>query len=332
MVRDITIMMQRAGYALGVRFKAIKQDPRIERAEARGDGTDRGASRQGGSDWSLIGDVPSSIMSPFTWYRRFMAFFPNGRNPTDPFFLSRDQVRPYTYTAAMSDLKKMLARVGDDVDFGLHGLRVEGYNRAKETVGEELTVAHGRWRSTAHLRYERFSSSQVLSLSSMMMGVESPYGDASVVAAQGRLDRQEVVRGSPGRAAAAAGGAGSSNDPLEPQEEGREERAASSPDTADRAVQAEPLAVTARRVEEERVARRQAAAVQQGRSVARGGSSPGSRVAPDHPLPVAMGSLVSEAVSPVVTRSRARRTGSGGRGGRGAGPSSPRSGPSSSRS
>ena len=37
--------------------------------------------------------------------------------------------------------------------YGLHSLRVEGYNLALRGVGRELTVAHGRWESDAHERW-----------------------------------------------------------------------------------------------------------------------------------------------------------------------------------
>ena len=100
-------------------MKAKKQDGNIERPEARGDGSDpagegRGASRRGGADWSYIGDVPGSILSPFKWYRLLMSFYEGPRDPTEPFFLSRDRVRPYTYAAASADLNMYLTEVSPE--------------------------------------------------------------------------------------------------------------------------------------------------------------------------------------------------------------------------
>ena len=90
-------------------------------------------------------------------------------------FLARDQRRPYTYNAFMVDLRLFLARVGTDLNFGPHGIRVEAYNRSKETNGEDLTVAHGLWKSSAHHRYRRFSMLTVAAVPANMVGAENPY-------------------------------------------------------------------------------------------------------------------------------------------------------------
>eukprot|EP00966_Prymnesium_polylepis_P312892 7230479-Prymnesium_polylepis.1 len=112
-------------------------------------------------------------MCPVDWAMRLQAFH-NRRDPQSPYFLSRDQRRPYTYGAALSDFKARQLRVGvaeGDLS-GLHGLRVAGYNLTKRGLGEELTVAHGLWRSTAHRRYERFAMSQILRIPSVIAGAD----------------------------------------------------------------------------------------------------------------------------------------------------------------
>lgn len=168
MVRDLVFRCITGIWVLAVRFKAIKQDPRIERPAARGDGSDRGASRRGGSDWSYIGDVPGDTLSPFLWYRRLMGFYDGPREETAPFFMASDRTRPYTYTAAHGDLKRLIRRVQVDDDFGLHGLRVEGYNRAKSAVGEDLAVAHGGWKPGSNSRYDRFNLRSVFKIAKGM--------------------------------------------------------------------------------------------------------------------------------------------------------------------
>ena len=180
-VRDIKICLVAGVWVLAVRFKAIKQDPRIERPAARGDGSNPGASKEGGSDWSYIVDAPDSIRSPFAWYRRLMQFHDGVRSATAPFFVALDRVRPYTYTAAMSDLKTALAWVSEDVDFGLHGFRVTGYNESKDANGEELTVAHGGWRQGSNTRYERFALRKVFDIARKMLAAKrrAVDGDAS---------------------------------------------------------------------------------------------------------------------------------------------------------
>jgi len=163
--------------ALKVRFKAIKQDPRIERPSARGDGSERGVASEGGADWSWIGDVPDSILSPFKWFKLHASFFDGKREPTDSFFKSEDMVRPYTYTAATRDLMWFLQQVSpDDTAYGLHGIRVEGYNNSKKANGEDLTVAHGLWSDKQSAgRYSRWLLWQVCSISAGMEGVPSKY-------------------------------------------------------------------------------------------------------------------------------------------------------------
>ena len=77
---------------------------------------------------------------------------------------------------------------------GLHGLRVLGYNLSKRTNGEEITVAHGGWRSAAHSRYERFRLSDVFSIPSNMVGARSPFVEGAVRRVNSaRLQRPSLV-------------------------------------------------------------------------------------------------------------------------------------------
>ena len=194
MVRDFKLQATQVGetvkYVLAVRFKAVKQDPRVERPTARVAGEEKGEAQKGGSDWAYVGDVPGSVLSILTWYERFMAFFPDRRAPTEPMFLARDRVRPYTYRAAMSDLKEQLQRFSpDDTDYGLHGLRVLGYNLSIVRNGEELTVAHGLWLSSAHTRYHRFSLTSVYNIPARMLDQEPVFFEEE------QTEERPVVRG-----------------------------------------------------------------------------------------------------------------------------------------
>ena len=106
-----------------------------------------------------------------------MSFYPGPRAETSPFFLSVDKTRPYTYPAAMSDFKKLLRRVSpDDVDYGLHGLRVEGWNLAA-AVDPDLAEAHGGWKPGNASRYSRFDLSSVFNLSKGMVAFHAVPGD-----------------------------------------------------------------------------------------------------------------------------------------------------------
>jgi hypothetical protein len=243
MVRDIVIRSVSGIYVLAVRFKSIKQDRRIERPEARGDhrlDAPQGEAAKGGSDWSFVGDLPGHALSPFKWYRLLMSFYTGPRAETSPFFLSVDRTRPLTYAGAMSDFKKLLRRVSpDDTDYGLHGLRVEGWNLGA-AVDPDLAEAHGGWKPGNASRYSRFNLSSVFNLSRGMVAYPDGAGDGvtSETAidadpevdvlwdepeADAAPDDEDVAAWSPGMDVARpnrhgaqrpAGGAGGSNDPL----------------------------------------------------------------------------------------------------------------------
>ena len=177
MVRDIMIQLVAGAYVLAIRFKAIKQDRRIERPEARGDHrleVARGGAAKGGNDLSYIGDAPGHELSPFKWYAALMSFYTGPRHDESPFFMAKDRTRPYTYSAAQKDLKVMLARVSpDDTDFGYHGVRVEGWNRASAD-NADLAEAHGGWKPGNASRYSRFHLNDVFSIFPKMVQAAEP--------------------------------------------------------------------------------------------------------------------------------------------------------------
>ena len=148
--------------------------------------------------------MPDSPLSPFKWFRLYLSFFDGERAPTDPMFLAQDRVRPYTYSAATSDLKHYLSEVSDDIDFGIHGIRVQGYNDSKSGNGEDITVAHGLWSSKQSAgRYERFSLLQVCSIAAGMVGQPSRYAAAEETTPAPRvISRAGTVRRSAAPSAA----------------------------------------------------------------------------------------------------------------------------------
>ena len=162
-VRDFDIKHVAAHRALMVRFRKIKQDQRVERPEARGDG-----------DWVVIGDVPGTKFSAVEWFLRVQRFHGQRADRTAPMFLDRDMRRPLLYRKFFAQFRELQLRVGvpDDKLSGPHGLRVEGYNGTKSRLGVELAVAQGGWRSTAHKRYERFSMERVVRIPAVIAGVD----------------------------------------------------------------------------------------------------------------------------------------------------------------
>ena len=174
---------------MGVLFRGIKQDPRCERPTARG------------GDWAVVGDVPGSIFSIMHWYKRLVQLG-GAREASEPFFLARDRVRPYTYSCALSDFRKFLAAVGADETLGLHGLRVLGYNLSLRGNGEGLTVAQGGWLSEAHDRYARWGPAEVIGIPAGMLGVERMGATATDMVRE--IRRSSGPRGARAAAPAAA--------------------------------------------------------------------------------------------------------------------------------
>ena len=180
LVRDFTVRGFPFGYLFGVRFKATKPDPRIERDGAAGDGWQWGnADALGGYDFTWIGDVPGTPFSVLTWFRRFLSFFSGPRHPASYMFLDPDRVRALTYRVLSSQFQAALVRVGYvGPPLGMHGIRVEGYNESKAANGEDLTAIHGLWlgpKATGHGRYARFSMLDVANISARMVGEDDVY-------------------------------------------------------------------------------------------------------------------------------------------------------------
>ena len=142
---------------------AIKQDQRVERPEARGDG-----------DWAVVGDVPNSKWSPLLWYTRLQRFHGRRADPRGPMFLDPDRRRPLLYSKLREQFRRAQLDVGvPEAELaGPHGLRVEGYNATKNGLGAPLAVAQGGWKSSAHERYDRFSMDRVVRIPAVIAGVD----------------------------------------------------------------------------------------------------------------------------------------------------------------
>ena len=133
----------------------------------------------GNNDEIYVGQT-EGVFDILLWLSRFWAFFPGGSHgsPSEPFFRDSERLRVLTYSCALANVRALFAKVvGPEISlsYGLHGLRVEAYNRAR-AHDPLLAVAQGGWASEAHTRYARFDVSSVLGLPSAMLGLESPEG------------------------------------------------------------------------------------------------------------------------------------------------------------
>ena len=199
---DFALRRSVGQWVLWVRFKAIKQDPRLERPAARHEDQNLPADLHStdptvSKDWVPLGDVPSlPHFSVARFYQRFIQLLGRARAPDEPMFLAADGVRPYTYTAFSGELTAAcVAHGGTDKDKP-HGLRVAGYFMSKRSNGEDITVAHGGWSedSDGHSRYDRFGHSDVLGVPAGIVGAVSVFGGARAISAS------RVSRGAPSMA------------------------------------------------------------------------------------------------------------------------------------
>lgn len=148
---------------LWVRFRKIKQDPRVERPEARGDG-----------DWAFIGDLDIPGLGVLEWYRLLQQFHGPRPGKEGPMFVDpNDMTRALIYGQLSDQFKEMQLRVGVPAEevTGIHGLRVAGYDGTRGPLGEELAQVQGMWKSRAHTRYARFAMSSVAMIPQAIMGM-----------------------------------------------------------------------------------------------------------------------------------------------------------------
>ena len=160
LVEDVRVKSHGGKPYVAMRLKSIKQDRLIERAEAAGN-----------EDWIILGDAEGEF-SLITWIKALFAHHKGPRDPHSAFFQDRDRKRWLTYANAMRDVRALWERVSSKETaslYGLHSLRVAGYNAAKlGKHGTALAVAQGGWMSAAHERYDRFNINDVIALPSVI--------------------------------------------------------------------------------------------------------------------------------------------------------------------
>ena len=127
--------------------------------------------------------MPGTKWSVFQWLARLYTFWDEARAPGDPFFMSHDMQGPYTYRKALQDLHWFLTQVSPgDQKYGLHGVRVEGYNQCRMSSGEDIATAHGLWKPGSQTRYQRWDLFAVFNIAAGMVEEDAPYEDVVQVA------------------------------------------------------------------------------------------------------------------------------------------------------
>ena len=164
-VADVRMIVHEGVKAIGFRLKGIKQDPRMQRPAAQGDG-----------DWVYVGELDGPL-NIVLWLQRFVLLLPSGdRDDASPFFRA-NQSSPdaLLYRTGLEDVRRLWAKV-DGVSkelaktCGLHGLRVRGNNSARNGKGREFSVVQGGWaHEGTQGRYDRFDLVDILDLPRAMV-------------------------------------------------------------------------------------------------------------------------------------------------------------------
>ena len=167
---DVQVVLRGTKRIVAIRFWRIKQDQRVERPEAQGEG-----------DWSNVAELPGSKWCLLEALLKLNSMHDWPRDPKGPMFVTEPGAagKPLLYRHLLKTFKEKQIDVGVPADqlSGPSGLRTLGYMRCKRGLGTDLTVAHGLWRSNAHHRYDRFTTEQVCRIAAVVAGMDA--GDPS---------------------------------------------------------------------------------------------------------------------------------------------------------
>ena len=136
-VCDFDIRHSGGRRALFVRFRVIKQDQRVERPEAAGDG-----------DWAVLGEVPGSSFCPLKWFLRLQRFHGHRADKRAAFFLDPDKSRPLVYGKALDAFHKLQGAVDVPSDEQLIAEGIEGQVPYRGPVGSVVYQLLGGLRQS----------------------------------------------------------------------------------------------------------------------------------------------------------------------------------------
>jgi hypothetical protein len=187
-VQDIDLKIIEGRRCVAVRLKAIKQDPRMQRPEARGDG-----------DWVYIGESEGDC-NIVMWLQLYFSFFAGvPRDRTEPFFVARDRNRGLLYAHGMENVRQLWARTPGVTPAmaktcGLHGLRVAGHNGTSQTLGKDIARVQGGWASDqTQSRYDRFNLADIVRIPGAIVSswaARNPGFDFDAIGVAGTVDNQ----------------------------------------------------------------------------------------------------------------------------------------------
>ena len=124
--------------------------------------------RGGQREWKPVGDA-SGVMSMRYWLDHYLAHV-NFSSPESeaPFFL-REDGQPLLYNDLLTDMRRLFCKVDGVTEeiankYGLHGIRVLGWNAGRAAMGEEVAALQGDWLSDCRQRYNRETLNKILAM------------------------------------------------------------------------------------------------------------------------------------------------------------------------
>ena len=174
-VRDVRVVNEPSVH-VKVRLKIIKQDQRMERSTS--------CATEG--DWVVIGSTDDSSLNIVWWLREYYRLL-GGPRPVDSPFFEREphSKKPLLYRHALQQMRALWARVRTSEEastYGLHGLRVEGYNKTARH-DRTLAIVQGGWEpeARANERYDRVQLTAALDIPNLIVSTLHDDAPAGVV-------------------------------------------------------------------------------------------------------------------------------------------------------
>ena len=121
--------------------------------------------RKGEREWKPVGNATGCMNMRF-WLELYCSMRPANDDLDTAFFVTSDGL-PLLYHHLLNDMRLLFCKVqGITLEiakrFGLHGLRVLGYNAGRAAMGEDVAALQGGWFSSCHQTYGRDTLNKIL--------------------------------------------------------------------------------------------------------------------------------------------------------------------------
>jgi hypothetical protein len=122
---------------------------------------------KGEREWKPVGNATGCMNMRF-WLLLYCSMRPENDDLNTAFFVTSDGL-PLLYHHLLNDMRMLFCKVQGITweiakRFGLHGLRVLGYNAGRAAMGEDVAALQGGWFSSCHQTYGRDTLNKILGM------------------------------------------------------------------------------------------------------------------------------------------------------------------------